>query len=334
MSEPSDPSTEERNTLLVSRNDVEALLSVRDAIDVVSTVFAAHGWGKAIAPSKASLDLRPLGIPGWHHAMPGYIQPSGAAGLKWVGAYAHNPARGLPLITAMIVLQDPDSGYPLAILDGGTITALRTGAVVAVCAQQFAGTKSATWALVGAGQQAHAALRAIFQLMPVGRVRIFSRTTTSSARLAKVAAQQVNDVRVSATLREAVQGADVIVTATSADSPLLEREWIAPGATVISIGSYQELADEAVVGFDKIFVDSWHHCSERGELARLVQAGRLTFTDISAEIGEVIVGSKPGRQSDSETILVVPIGLPTHDLALAQLVCQRLPQSAGRFRFF
>ncbi|HVA06943.1 MAG TPA: hypothetical protein VNG12_09410, partial [Acidimicrobiales bacterium] len=118
-----------------------------------------------------------------------------------------------------------------------------------------------------------------------------------------------------------------------ADEPLVRAEWLQPGVTILSMGSYQEFEDEAVLRADKIVVDSWEQCSHRGELKRFAESGRLTKREIFAEIGDTVCGRRPGRESNQESIFVVPIGLGTHDIALAKLAYDRLASRGQGQRF-
>ncbi len=323
-----------RTTALLSRDDVARLVSVPDAVHAVREVFRAHGQGRVAMPAKISLDLRPFGLNAWHNAMPGYIEPAAAAGIKWAGGYADNPARhGLPYVMALIVLQDPETGYPLAIMDGVHITNIRTGAVVGVAAEYYARSEAGVAAFVGAGAQAVTALEAlvltrrptsitVYDLDP-GRAASFAVTATRRHGLAG---------RACGTVEEAVTGAWLITTATPADAPLVEGRWIAPGATSVSLGSFQEFSDDAVEDAERIVVDSWEQCAHRGELKRFADSGRLTRADIYGEIGDTVGGDLPGRDGPDQRILVVPIGLGTHDLYLARMVLDRA--SAADLRNF
>jgi ornithine cyclodeaminase/alanine dehydrogenase len=220
-------------------------------------------------------------------------------------------------------------------MEASGLTTLRTGAVAAVCVKQFSRPGAGVCGLIGAGAQAEAALRAVILLTPFREVRIHASHRHSAVRLAEKIQTHFETVTVHENARDVIVGSDLVVTATTANAPLVDRDWIAPGTTIISLGSFQELDDQLVLGADKLIVDSWVQCAERGELARLVKAARLFRQDVFAEIGEVLTGRKPGREGEQETILIVPIGLATHDLALAKLAYNRLvgAPNATTFRF-
>ncbi len=313
-------------TRLLSRTMVEQHLTTDDALRGVEAVFRAHGEGQVAMPPKITLDLRSFGLEAWHNAMPGYVQPMAAAGIKWAGGYADNPSRfGLPYIMALIVLQDPASGYPLAVMDGTYVTNVRTGASAAICAKYLAKADAGRFAFVGAGAQARFATDALMRTHPSASVVAYDVSEEAAGRYAAYARDQHGlNVEVASSVQDAVSGADVVISVTFADEPLIKGEWLAPGATALSMGSYQEFDDDAVLGSDKIIVDSWDQCAHRGELKRFAESGRLNRSGIAAEMGEVVTGRRPGRENDTQRLFVVPIGLGTHDIALARLVLDRV----------
>lgn len=323
-------------TRLLSRDDIAHRVSMADAVDAVEVVYRAHGEGRVEMPAKITLDIRRFGLNAWHNAMPGFVEPLGAAGIKWAGGYADNPTHhGLPYVMATIVLQDAPTGYPLAIMEGGLITNLRTGASAAVCAKYLARRPIDRVAFIGAGVQAACALEALSILVPPRSVAAFDIHPDAAERLAAVARASFGyPADVCGTAEEAVTGADLVVTATYADEPLVRGRWLAPGSLAISLGSYQEFDDDGVLGADKLVVDSWEQCAHRGELKRFAETGRLGSRDIHAEIGQIVAGGRPGRESDSERILAVPIGLGTLDLALAKVVYDRLAGSGMAVQSF
>jgi alanine dehydrogenase len=324
-----------RSTLLASRSEVDRCLSIDDVITVVEEVFRAHGQGLAEMPPKITLDLGRFGLEAWTNAMPAYVQPTAAAGIKWAGGYARNPAtHGLPYVMATIILQDPATGYPIAVMEGGQITNLRTGAVVAVCIKHYARPQAHVMAIVGAGVQGRFALTATARVADLDEVRVTDiRQESADAFALEMSHSLKLTVKAVNTVEAAVRGADVVVTATPADAPLVSDEWLAAGTTAISMGSFQEFADDAVLTADKIVVDSWEQCAHRGELKRLVDTGKLSRDGIFAEVGETVAGVRPGRQSDNERIMVVPIGLGSHDIAVAHLAYERLKETKDAIRF-
>jgi alanine dehydrogenase len=316
-------------TLLVAGGEVLQHLDMQDVLATVENVFRAHGMSEVVMPPKLMLDLRSMNLEAWHNAMPAYVHPLDAAGLKWVGGYALNPSQhGLPSIMATIILQEPATGYPLAIMDGVQITNIRTGAVTALCARLYGRSDARVVAFIGAGVQARTTLDAMTRLFRLEEVRVYDRRPEAAqAYAAAMSARHGVQVRVCETPRTAVTEADLVVTVTYADEPLVRGEWLAPGVTAISVGSFQEFDDAAVLEADKIVVDSWEQCAHRGELKRFAESGRLGRAHIFAEVGETVARKRPGRESAGERIMVVPMGLGTHDIALAKLVYERVKAS-------
>jgi len=322
-------------TALLSRTEIEKALTMDEVIRAVEEVYRAHGNNLAIIPPKITLDLSPMEIEAWTIAMPAYVHPSRASGIKWVGGYLNNPKKGLDFVLAMIILQEPETGVPLAVMEGAYITNIRTGAAAGVCAKHFAHPDSHVLAVIGAAKQGKASLRAMSSLFHLKEARIYDISPEASARCAQEIESGAGVELVSVSQpRDAVRGADIVVTATTGDEAIVLNEWLKPGAVCVSLGSCQEFDSESVMKADKVIVDNWEQCTRRGELARLVSTGEFTREMVYAEIGEVVAGSKPGRTSPTEKIVVVPIGIGTLDIAVAQLAYQKLKDRCRHFEFF
>jgi alanine dehydrogenase len=319
-------------TLLLSRGDIAASLTMPKCIELVDRVFKAHGQGNAVMPPKLKLVMAE--VDGWINAMPGYLKDIRAAGLKWAGGWANNPACGMPYIMAEMFLIEPDTGRLKAVLDAGYITDLRTGAATAAAAKYLARKDAGRIAIIGAGAQGRMQLRALSCAFDVDDIRITDCIPEVARAFAKemsaelgISVQPVSDART------AVDGADIIVTATAADEALIQKGWVSPGAFISSVGSYPELDPELVMSADKIIVDSWAQNCVRGEIFRLIEQGRLTREEIYGEMGDVAAGNIPGRESDEEVIVAGLIGLGTHDVACAAHVVETALQE-GRGSFF
>lgn len=318
-------------TLLLSRKDIESILGMPTCIDIVEQVFRAHGEGNAIMPPKIKLIMKEKS--GWVNAMPGYLKDIDAAGLKWVGGWTDNPSKGLPYIVGEIFLIDPGSGLLKAVLEGGYITNLRTGAATAVAAKYLARRDAGTITIIGAGAQGYMQLRALHCVFPVEDVRVTDYYPESAKQFAEsmsaelgIAVQPVNDIEA------AVNGADIIITSTTADEALIRKSWVSPGTFIASVGTYPELDPELVLKADKVIVDSWAQNCTRGELFRLIEADRIARVDIHGEMGEVVAGTLSGRDSDRELIIASLVGLGTHDVACAaQVVELALRKGLGTF---
>jgi alanine dehydrogenase len=306
-------------TLLLSREDIQQCLDMPTCLKVVEEVFKAHGEGHVVMPPKLSLNLQ--GSDGWINAMPAYVGPFDAAGLKWVGGWSKNIEKGMPYIMGTILLIEPQTGLLLSVMEGGFITGLRTGAATGVAAKYLAKKNSNTVAIIGAGAQARMQLRALSTVFPLKEVRIADIVPDALVRFARRMEQELGvAVKKARNNQEAVEGADIIVTATTSDQVLFKRAWVARGAFVASVGSYPELDPQLILTAEKVVVDSWAQNKHRGELSRLVQEGLISEKNIHGEIGEVVAGKISDREREDETIVACLIGLGSHDVGCAHFV--------------
>jgi alanine dehydrogenase len=322
-------------TILLSQSDLESVIDLDDVCDTVEETFRQHGLGSVVLPAKITLDINPVDHQAWMNAMPAYVKAQEAAGIKWAGGFVNNPRdHNLPYVMATIMLNDPVTGQTLAVMDGAHITNVRTGAAAAVSAKHTAQPDVAVVAIIGAGTQGRWTLRALQRYFNISEVRVVDiRPEAVEHFIEEVQTQTDASLVGFGTADDAARGADLIFTATPADAPLVQDESIGPGATVVSIGSYQELDDGFVLAADKIIVDSVEQCLHRGELARLYEQGLLSSTDIHCELGELVAGRKTGRESPDERILVVPIGLGSLDIAVARKALTRAMQNGIGQRF-
>jgi len=312
-----------RKTLLLSETDVNQCITMKEVFNIVEKTFSAHGNNQVIMPAKITLDIKEIGINSWINAMPGYISTTNTMGIKWAGGFTDNFKKGLPYVMATIILNDSESGQVISIMNGVNISNMRTGCAAAVTAKYTARKDSSKVAFIGAGMQARMTLEALTYCFDITEVRA-SDINASTLETFKLDMQNKTGIKVIASPdnKTAVEGADIIITATQADEALVHDNWIISGATAISLGSYQEFAEKFINSADKIIVDSLEQCTHRGELKKPFEKGLITEKNITAELGEVVAGKKIGRSLDSERILAVPIGLGTLDLAVAHEVLQ------------
>lgn len=304
-------------TLLLSREDIQRCLDMPACLEIVEQVFKAHGESKVVMPPKLSLNLE--GAHGWVNAMPAYVGPFDAAGLKWVGGWDGNIERGLPFIMGTILLIESQTGLLLSVMEGGFITNLRTGAATGIAAKYLARKDSAIVGLIGAGAQARMQLRALCHVFSLEEVRIADIVSEAMTRFVREMEREVEvPIKKAANNQEAVDGADIVVTATTSHGVLVKRAWVARGTFVASIGSYTELDPQLILNAGKVVVDSWAQNQHRGELSELVQEGLIGEQDIHGEVGEVIAGKIPGRENEDEIIVACLIGLGSHDIGCAR----------------
>ena len=287
----------------------------------MAAVLAAHARGEALMPlrSVARFD----GAAGFMGLMPawrGGAEPAFA--LKSICIMPGNPARGLDAHQGTVTLFDGSTGAPTAILDASALTAVRTAAVSAVATRVLAREDARVLAVLGAGVQARAHLRALSTVREFSEVRVYARSAEHARALADGGAT------VASSAEEAVRGADVVVLATSAREPVVSREWLATGAHVNAIGasvaSSREL-DVDTVAASALFCDSRESLrNEAGEFRLAIEQGAITGEDhVRAELGEVLAGMAPGRTSPEELTLFRSLGLAVEDLGAAETAVAR-----------
>ncbi len=308
-------------TTVLSAADVAECLKPEDAIEAVQYVLNEWGKGNIVMPAKITLDMSRSAGESWSNAMPAYVVSRNAAGIKWIGGYKTNAKRGMPYIMGVIVLTDPETGQTLAIMDGKEITNMRTGASAAVSARYLAGEELQTIAIIGAGVQGRTSVTCLHHFYPSAQVRIADisaeRRKTFQSEMSRRLGMDIVEAQSAA---EAIRGADLVVLVTTAESPFVRDEWITEGATVLGMGSSQQIEDAFALSADKIVVDCWAQAGHRGELKNLTDAGKISETDIYAKLGDIVAGSRPGRQTSSERILMVPVGLGAYDICIVQEV--------------
>ena len=313
--------------LFLSQEDVLAAggLDVAAAIDVVEEALRLHAEGDTRLPSKTTIlwsdELESEETRGRIMAMPGYVGGSiGLAGLKWIPSVPSNPARGLPRGVGLMVLTDPETGLPVAVMDGTIVSAARTGAVTGVAARRLARHDARVAALLGAGVQAGTQLPALEAVLPaLEEIRVWDivaeKAEAFCARSDKVVAVGSSE--------EACRGADVIVAATMAPEPYVRAAWLAPGSLFCSVSSLDaEVA--CIEQADLVVCDLWEHETEHHSrpLARASAAGVIRREDV-VELPDLVAGRRPGRTSDEERIFFTPVGLAIEDVATAARVYRR-----------
>ena len=310
--------------IYLSEDDVKAAgADMALAVDAVENVLLLHARGEVNMPSKVILDMDERRH-GRINAMPAYVGGGvRMCGIKWIAGFPNNPKRhGLPRANALIVLNDPETGLPLAILDGTRISALRTGAVTGVGVRYLARKDSSHMGLIGAGVQARTQIEAVKLVLPgIKTIRVFDIRRQTAVELTAWCRENCRDtaVTVAETPEQAVTGADIVITATVADEPIVKAGWLKEGVLFVHVGSYQEEEEAVILEADKVVVDVWEEVLHRRTplLARMFEAGKINAVRIHADIGEIISGSKRGRQDDAERIFFSPLGLGSEDIALA-----------------
>jgi alanine dehydrogenase len=295
-----------------SARHVEAAVSPERAVEAVREAFVAYARGEWSMPPKVYVPAYPAGD---FRAMPAI--GAGHALLKWVTSFPGNPARGLPTVTGLVLLSDASDGSLRAALDAGAVTALRTGAAAVLAAETLGRRDAETAAVIGAGVNGRAAAKTF-----LARGRSVMLWDVDEARARTAADELGADV---ARSREEALAADLVVTVTPGHEVLLPEGSLQPGQHVSLMGADGPGKAEIAVGElarVRVFCDDWEQASHNGELAHAVQAGAIT-QDEATELGAVLAGQAPGRQSPGEITIFDSTGLAIQDLAIALAATER-----------
>jgi len=329
-----------RKTLILGRSEMVGLLTPLEYTECVEQAYRMHGEGRYYMDPKGHIVLDRF--PGEWEAMPSYIEEPHAAACKWVSIRENNRKNyNLPTVFSILIYTDPETGFPLAIVDGSyhTVmrTVMRTGAAAAVSVKWMARKNARTLAIVGAGHMAEGVLATCNEIVPWSDVRVWSRGRETLE--AFIEAQQPKykgfAIRASTNLEETVRGAEVVVTVTPARAPIVMADWIAPGTHIAAVGADkkgdQELEGKLLKNA-RIFVDDIRQCRMDGEINVPLSQGLITEADLAGEIGEVITGKKPGRTSDDEVTIFDSTGNALQDSATVPLEYQRALRRASGSR--
>jgi ornithine cyclodeaminase len=301
--------------------DVDALaLTDEEILGAVRSVLAAQGRGETVIEPRTH--LFPRGATGHFNVLRGATPEH--AGVKVVGDYVDNHRLGLPSELALLLLMDPLTGVPAAILDATAITEMRTGAVTAIGAERLAGRDARVLGHIGARGTAYWNVRLLARVLPdLQEIRVHSRRPESRDGFAARLRDELKcDVRAVDSWEECVRGADVVVEASrlTEPTPLLRTEWVKPGALVVPYGTVSAVELSLTDIMDLIVVDDWGQAGSGplGSLRAHVDSGRLSQENLHAELGEIVAGAKRGRERDEETILFWHRGLSITDVALGE----------------
>lgn len=304
---------------ILTASDLQSSITMREAIDAVREGFIALSTGRARVPLRNVLSA-PEGMTLF---MPAYLQGSTFSMVKVVSVYPQNARFGLPNILASVLVLDAETGQPRALLDGTYLTALRTGAASGLATELLARPDAATLGMIGAGGQAYMQVAAICAVRPIHEVRIYSRSAEKAMKLSERLQSNFPTIafRAVPSAAEALHNVEVMVAVTTASTPVIFAEDVAPGTHINGVGSYiptmQEIAAD-VVTQSRIVVDSREGClAEAGDLLIPIQNGQLTIDTIHAEIGEVAAGLKPGRETADQITFFKSVGNAVQDAAVA-----------------
>ena len=310
--------------LILNRLQVEALLDVDALIEALASAMADLSAGRASVPDRVAA-LVPE-HEGFLAAMPGFVPSAKVLMSKLVSLFPHNAGTGLPTHQAVIVAFDPDTGQPVALLDGTAITAIRTGACSALSARLLARPDADVLAILGTGVQARSHARAMCRVMPIRQIRAAGRDYAKAAALAAELSDTLQtDAQAVETYREALQGAGIACATTHAAEPVIRRAWLTAGVHVTSVGYGGREIDDATVADALVCVESRRSAlapfpSGSNDLLMPIRDGVITADHVHAELGELAAGTKPGRNSPDQITLYKSVGVAVQDAAAAALV--------------
>lgn len=314
---------------VLSGAEVRQSVTMTEAIQAVRDAYVQLSAGHAVVPLRTPVPVEKR--EGVTLFMPAYLSTSDALGAKIVSIFPGNPAQGLPLIHAVVIVVDAVTGCPVAMMDGTYLTALRTGAASGVSTDLLARTNSHVAAIFGAGVQARTQLEAICTVRAIEKVWVYDTVPDRAAAYVeemKGRGRPVpQDISVAESPAEAVREADVVCTATTSTTPVFYDADLKPGVHVSGVGAYtpemQEIPAETVQRA-KVVVDSRvASLAEAGDLIIPLEQGLISEADIHGEIGELAAGRIPGRESDTEVTFFKSVGLAVQDVAVAELVLNR-----------
>jgi ornithine cyclodeaminase/alanine dehydrogenase len=312
------------NTRLLSRRDIEGFFTMGMCVAAVERAFADLAAGTATMPQRT-----PITVPERHGLalfMPAHIRSLGALGAKIVTVYKENvPRHGLPTVLGTIILLDEATGFPLALMDGGYLTAMRTGAVSGVATKHMARPEAGVAAIFGTGVQAFTQVLGVHEVRPLRRLLAYSVDPLEARQrfAGRVAAQ----TGVPVTLIDdpaAAADADIVILATSAATPIVDGRWFRPGTHINGIGSHapgvREL-DSLTVRRSRVVCDLTAACqAEAGDLIIPAGAGEWSWDTVAGDLGDVVSGKVPGRTSAEEITLFKSVGLAIQDMSAARAV--------------
>jgi alanine dehydrogenase len=308
--------------------DVQALaLTDAEIVQAVEDGLRAQGLGQTTIEPRMHL-VPEKDYPGHFNVLRGYIRPLQLAGVKVVGDFYRNYERNLPSELALLNLMDPLTGAPVAIIDASDITDMRTGAVTAIGARHLARKDSKVLGHIGARGTAYWNVRLLDSIFHFDEIRVHSRRPESRNAFAEKLRQDLGKpIVVTDDWESCVRGADIVVEASRMEKPepVLKTEWIQKGACVIPYGTMSAVELSLTDIMDKMVMDDWGQARSGpfGALRAHVDSGRLNEDNLHAELGQIVAGLKPGRESDAETNLFWHRGLSLSDIALGAFMLQK-----------
>ncbi|MBD1382982.1 ornithine cyclodeaminase family protein [Metabacillus arenae] len=316
--------------LFLSQEDVKNCggFDMSNIISIMESVFKLHHKKDYILPKKTALrwgDMESESISGRINSMPGHIGGDfNISGIKWISSAPQNPFKfNLPRAAGLIILNDPDTLVPIAIMDGTLISAMRTGANSGVAAKYLAKPNSKIMGFIGAGVQNRTQLLALKTVLKeIEEIRIYDLSEERARTFAEEMQSEVSaPILVMDSAEQTVRDSDVFVTATVTKTPIVKSDWVKEGSLYIHVGSH-ECEFDVIYQSDKIVVDDWEELKHRGveTISIMYNTGVFDETTIYSELGAIVSGDKPGRENDKEKAYFNSVGMGIEDVAVAKAI--------------
>src|SRR3989339_130383 len=313
-----------KETLILSGPDIEKLITMPSALRIAEQAFRAYGQDKTQMPAKIYLCLDKYR--GDFRAMPAYLEGVEACGMKWVSVHPQNLKHGLPSVMALIIINDPKTGLPLAVMDGTYITNLRTGAAGGIAAKYLARENASRVALVGCGAQAQTQLMALNEIFDLETVFLYDCVKSQPEIFLKKTRYLDLKMSTAKNIQDCLKNADIVVTTTPSRKPIVKPEWIKNGTHINAIGADAPGKEELETGIlkkAKVVVDDITQAIHSGEINVPMTRKTITRKNIHADLGDIITGKKQGRKSREEITVFDSTGLAILDVAMAHYVYQQ-----------
>lgn len=313
--------------LVLSKSEIERLVSYQDVVEAVELSFRAYGMGEVAQPQKDAMFVDGSKRQNLLIAMPAFIKSMDVAGIKWASVY-DNQKPGFPTVGATVIINDTETGFPIAFMDGLSITNMRTGGHSAVAAKYLAKKDSSMVAMIGCGAEARTHLPALSEVFSLKTVKVYDIKSEAMAAFKQEMSERFSvDIVPAKSIQEAVEGTDIICMLTTATKPVVFESWIPAGCFVTGLMGFYDLdpmitkkADKWVLGHresDKhLIVDDAVHMGDGITM-------HPSIDDVYGDMGEIVTGAKPGRQNEQERIVYTHVGMGTHDIAVAKIAYTR-----------
>ncbi|MAH80656.1 MAG: ornithine cyclodeaminase family protein [Rickettsiales bacterium] len=308
----------------ITEEEILNSITMKESLKVVEKAFVEYSLGKSKMPSKVYLDLPEFN--GDFRAMPAYESSQQFAGVKWVNVHANNPKIGLPTVMGTILLNNPETAEPLAVVEGTRLTALRTGAASGVATKYLSSPTSKTLALVGSGIQSFYQAEATLLIRDIKTIKLFDIRKESMLDLsAKIEASYNVDIIMSNSIEDCVNNADIVITTTPSKRPILRKEWLKNNVHINAMGADakgKRECDDQIILSSQLVIDDFEQASHSGEINVPLSNKLITKKDIKSTLGEIIMGKT--IINPEKLTLFDSTGLAIQDIALAGFVYKKM----------